>query len=331
MILSSGASADEEHVMTNMTATPACPDDRAAQTIRPRRHPAVAAVLSLLLPGLGQWYAGLVARAVAWVIGEWAVVVACLVSLAYLPIAHANAAVAALLWVSFRIAAMLDAGRTTQFRRFEPVARHQRWWACVIVATVGLLLGQGFAHGVRGAWFEAFALPSEGMAETLMPGDRLLADKLWYRHQSLRHGDVIVFWGEGPGGVVFVQRVIGLPGDVIELRDKVVYRNGQPLDEPYVTHEWADRWSAGVARPETLNLPPTTVPAGELFLLGDNRWRSADSRHRGTVPVDDVIGRVMTVYWSHALPLEPPFGPIPPPHAEHERAIRWERVGLRVR
>ncbi len=157
---------------------------------------------------------------------------------------------------------------------------------------------------------QAFFIPSGSMEPTLLPGDRVLVTKVPYYFHDPRRGDIIVFEDPDPKqqpdrGVVggffhwmfqglgvqkpenedFIKRVIGLPGDVVSAKNGQVYVNDQPLDEPYLTVKTAD-------------FGPTTVPAGSLFVMGDNRGNSLDSRFGlGFIPIDKVIGKAEVIIW----------------------------------
>ncbi len=161
---------------------------------------------------------------------------------------------------------------------------------------------------------QAFYIPSASMIPTLEVGDRVFVNKFVYDIGDIGRGDVIVFenpnsealpdrgvvggflhWlGEGigfaqPEDEDFIKRVIGLPGETIEIRDDVVYVDGEAIDEPYLT-EKAKRFNG--------DLPLTEVPDDSLFVMGDNRGNSADSRYGlGFVPLDKVIGRAFVVIW----------------------------------
>ncbi len=156
---------------------------------------------------------------------------------------------------------------------------------------------------------QAFYIPSGSMEPTLMPGDRVLVEKVLY-HPS--YGDIIVFEDPHPGdqadrGIVggflhwlsqglglsqpadedFIKRVIGLPGDTVELRHGKLFVNGDRVPEPYLTGERDLR-----------DYGPVTVPPASLFVLGDNRLNSRDSRFGlGYVPEDRVIGRAFVLIW----------------------------------
>jgi signal peptidase I len=127
------------------------------------------------------------------------------------------------------------------------------------------------------------------MELTLMQNDRVLVSKVDYRLGSPQRGDIIVFNPPTPSTIAFVKRVIGLGGDVIELRDGSVFVNGQ-LDQTPQAH------GATLSQMATVVFPFTVAP-GEVFVMGDNRGLSSDSRSFGSVPVANIIGKVIVRFW----------------------------------
>ncbi len=138
---------------------------------------------------------------------------------------------------------------------------------------------------------QAFYIPSGSMEPTLQIDDRILVSKFSYRLSPTHRGDVVVFHYPLNPGKDFVKRVVGLGGETVELRDGVVLINGAPIKELYPTA------LAGGDRACTSNYGPQRVPAGQLFVLGDNRCNSEDSRFFGFVPAPNVIGKALLIYW----------------------------------
>lgn len=146
---------------------------------------------------------------------------------------------------------------------------------------------------------QPYQVQQNSMERTLEPGQYVLVDKLSPRWDSYGRGDIVVFnppasWTED--STPFIKRVIGLPGDTIEVKnDGLVYVNGTALDEAGYTY----RNDQGINEPTTASLDQQrwVVPAGDLFVMGDHRQKSADSRVFGPISISNVIGRAFLRYW----------------------------------
>lgn len=165
---------------------------------------------------------------------------------------------------------------------------------------------------LRASVVEAFKIPSGSMIPTLRIGDHILVSKLSYGvrlpfttnsayvFSQPQRGDIVVFTRpdedvtplEDESEINIIKRVVGLPGDTVEVRDTKLYINNQPIDEEYA------RWEEGGIREG--NFGPERVPEGHVFLLGDNRDHSRDSRfwQQPFLPIERVKGRAMIIYWS---------------------------------
>jgi signal peptidase I len=168
-----------------------------------------------------------------------------------------------------------------------------------VVAIALALLAQAFL-------IKPYVIPTTSMATTLVPGQRVLVDRLSYHFRAVRRGDIVVFREPDlpPGKNVLIKRVVGLPGDTLELRDGLLYVNGERRVEPYlnvvagrpVPTLPGDVGVEGDAPGWTLR-GPYTVPAGQFFVMGDNRTDSGDSRFLGPIPRERLIGRAFFTYW----------------------------------
>lgn len=161
---------------------------------------------------------------------------------------------------------------------------------------------------VRTLLIQAFKIPSSSMENTLLVGDHIFVNKFIYGYhipftkgrvlqfKTPERGDIIVFVFPEDTEKDFIKRVIGVPGDVVEVRQKTVYLNGQPIREDYARFvEGADPEGLVRARDD---MPAIKVPPGKYFVMGDNRDRSYDSRFWGFVDSEAVIGKAMFIYFS---------------------------------
>ncbi|MDQ3709575.1 MAG: signal peptidase I [Actinomycetota bacterium] len=188
----------------------------------------------------------------------------------------------------------------------------QRRWSGILELPILIVTALLLAVLVKTFLVEAFWIPSVSMVPTLEVGDRVLVEKVSYRLREPRRGEIIVFHrldGFGPaeglaatvrsffeglglvqpdGDIDLIKRVIGVPGDTVEVRGGRVLINGRRLREPYAAADDRD-------------FAETQVPPGELFMMGDNRQQSDDSRFSlGTVDADVVVGRAFVIMWPPA-------------------------------
>ncbi len=134
---------------------------------------------------------------------------------------------------------------------------------------------------------EVFYVSSESMRPTLQAGDQVLALKFVYRFAEPHRGDLVVFESPEQGGGTTIKRLVGLPGDAIEVRDGVLSVNGEPQREPFVDYRRTDGNFFG----------PQRVPRAHAFVMGDNRSDSHDSRSFGAVPEENLLGKVVLRLW----------------------------------
>jgi signal peptidase I len=154
----------------------------------------------------------------------------------------------------------------------------------LIILLVSFALVFGF---VRPFVMEAFWIPSGSMIPTLEIGDRVLVNKFIYRFTEPKRGDIVVFTSVDDPKEDLIKRVVGLPGDEIAVRGGKLFLNGKPQKEPYTNKKLPDR--SFFAR--------TTVPKGHVFVMGDNRGNSADSRVFGPLPKKNIEGEAFLRFW----------------------------------
>ena len=177
------------------------------------------------------------------------------------------------------------------------------WAEALVVAFIIAMIIRAFV-------LQAYRIPSSSMEDTLLKGDHILAtkynygltvpfttEKFWGGDKVPARGDIVIFTFPGNRSMDFVKRVIGLPGDTIEVRDKKVYVNGEILKTASEKHTDPFILTQGQGKVRD-NFGPITVDPGHCFVMGDNRDQSYDSRFWGLVPIENIKGKAFVVYFS---------------------------------
>jgi signal peptidase I len=313
-----------------------------ASTMTPRQ-PWIAALASLVLPGFGQFYNGDLNRAI-WLFLSFALLCIPAVALVALYLPDRLMLPTLLLSLGATIGvwgyAVCDAWRTA---RRSAISAAKAWQMSGVYALVfvlcDLLALPLLTLYVRQQQVEPFRIPSSSMEPSVRHGDMIWADKRYNCpgcQQGVHRGDIAIFAYPNDRSVRYIKRVIGLPGDHIQLKDRQVSVNGQALQrsaapttdgtvtEAIGEREWQVQWVEPLATATpTAKLPPLnraqtapvkelqlTVPDGQVFVLGDNRLLSTDSRNFGTVPMQDILGRARQVWFS-----------------SDSQGVRWGRLG----
>lgn len=297
---------------------------RPADLARPWRSALWSGLLSLIFPGLGQIRAG------AWSLGVMllgataalGVMLQCLTWFRPKPLAVAISATLGATYIVVAIAVAADAVRR---KRRTTTASRQGWLRSTWLAFIVVLIVNGtFAVLVPGRW-QTFSIPAGSMVPTLLVGDYLVAGDLSAGSMPAR-GDVMIFKYPRDNTTNYVKRIVGLPGDRIQLRQGQLYINGQlcprrPEDDYVVDDDdgihtvrrrYVETLPNGVRHDiikatdegEMNNTPEYLVPPEHVFVLGDNRDNSLDSRFMnivGFVPLNNVFAKAGTIYWSHQL------------------------------
>jgi signal peptidase I len=235
--------------------------------------------------------------------------------------------------------------------RSEHRSRSARWSDGLIDWSKSIAIAFLLFLAIRATVVEAFKIPTSSMEGTLLVGDFLLVNKAVYGARvpgtdiTLKafaepgRGDVIVFHPPHEPDKNYVKRLVGLPSDTLEMRDKELFLNGAPVYEPYVRYvdgrgdavhpdmEWQSHHLIAAPpnryHPTRDNWGPIVVPEGRYFVLGDNRDNSEDSRYWGFVTRDQIRGRPWFVYYSHQMAILTSESWL--------SRVRWARLGTVIR
>jgi len=196
--------------------------------------------------------------------------------------------------------------------------------------TEAIVIAVLLALFIRSFVVQAFKIPSGSMLSTLQIGDHLLVNKFIYGVKLPVTGTVVIPWKDPKRDdiVVFkypkdratdyIKRVVGVAGDTIEIKNKQVYVNGKAVENPYI--QFTDKNIMKASAGPRDNMGPVKVPEHSLFMMGDNRDNSYDSRFWGFVPLKDVLGKAFILYWSWDL--QKPLMSV-----DRFTSIRWSRIG----
>lgn len=297
--------------------------------IRPRK-PLLALLMSLVLPGFGQLYNGDVNRAI------WLWLASTVLTL---PLVAGVALTLATPWMmplfvlillgtlGVWVYGMVDAWRSARRKAVYMLPAWQTSGLYALTFILGSLVALPALSGyIREKKVESFRIPAVSMEPTLMHGDLVFADKRYNCPScktAVARGDIVIFTFPNDRTFYFAKRVIGLPGERITVKGRRVSVNDRPLtisagsgvggervEEGDGTHRWRVVWLVDERQwPDG----EYVVPAGQVFVMGDNRNVSEDSRMFGTVPLQDVVGKVRQVWLSVA-----------------EQGVRWDRIGKPV-
>lgn len=283
------------------------------------RKPLIAASLSLMCTGLGQIYCGRAGRglvlysmsllfgplivATAYFANSTPMLVAFLACLAGL--------IGLLIWSVRDAKAIARRMATTDFQPQE----YNRPLVYTMMVMTNLPYVFGLAFFLRATVVEAFVVPTASMSPTLVPGDRILVTKIGINSQTLPRGELVVFRNPINRRQNFVKRIVGLPGETVEIKDGTVIINGRPLEQTPVPekkenlpaksdggHAFLERaggreYTILFDKPEErIQVPPTVVGPDAYFVLGDHRDLSLDSREVGSIPHGLMVGVVKYIY-----------------------------------
>jgi signal peptidase I len=287
--------------------------------IQPRK-PWLAALMSLVLPGFGQLYNGDINKAIwtfvafGFVIIPWGAIVAMYLPDSWLVFGLVDATIAAIgIWLWATADAWSNARKLTHYEP-KPWQISGTYLAAIIVC--GLIVLPLTYTYVRGHLIEPFYIPSNSMAPSVLTGDYVIADKRYNCPNckyAVKRGDIAIFTYPNDRTFNYIKRIVALPGDEVMIKGTSITINGKALNTAEGIEQWEDRkWAVlWEAKRSDANADfKITIQPGQVFVLGDNRDSTKDSRAFGTVPLQDVIGRARQVWFSKSA-----------------EGIRWQRIG----
>ncbi len=268
------------------------------------KEPLLAVMLSVILTGLGQVYAGKVIRGLAFFLIP---VFSAIILMAYLinPSTSINAFVIMLgvILVIFGIWIIFDAHHCAKSYNLSNNLERKISGGKKALLIVGIIffafifnpfqmVAQSIASYVKSNVVQAYKFPSGSMEPTIQKQDRLLADKAIYKKSKPQRGDLIVFQYPPDPKKQFVKRLIAFAGETVEIKDGHIYINGQLCTDAKIKdRHYYNRGDYGQAN------KPVAVPEGSYYVLGDNSASSMDSRYWGFVPSKNVSGKIYKIYW----------------------------------
>lgn len=278
------------------------------------RRPWIAAILSLIMPGLGQVYNGLLPRGLIWMVLCGISSVAGLLILAH-PTTYSwtLGCAAGLTQIAIWIAGAIDSYRCAlRCKADYELKDYNRWYAYGLLLLMGTGSLLSYALNVRDQLVQPFRIPSASMYPNISPHDRLIAVKNCYRDSDPQRGDLVLFTNPNDRRQFWIKRVIALAGDTVAVKGGNLYVNGAKLslesiepgavsgatgqifDEDNNGAKYRIFISQGHPAPD---FPEITVPKNECFVMGDNRNESQDSRHVGPIPIIGIFGKFEYRYW----------------------------------
>jgi signal peptidase I len=265
-----------------------------------RRKWWLAGLFSYLVPGLGQVYNGQATKGLFFnfLLTTWvSLFLGLIYNIMKHPISGFSVAVLfLLLFITLGIFLLIIfesiriAWKSGEGHALKP---YNKWFiyliVILVVSGVNYLFEPALANIIRDHIVKAYKIPAESMHPTIKRGDYLLSSQLYYRYNSQARGDVIIFKNPRDENQDFIKRIIGCPGDTIEIKDNQVFLNGKKSDEPYAFYTKGEPLN---------NFGPFLVPENEYFVLGDNRDNSLDSRAFGGIKRHTIEGKIMFIYFS---------------------------------
>jgi signal peptidase I len=283
-----------------------------------RRSPLWAVILSVAATGLGHIYCGrLLKGLVLFFVGfAFAPIIVLAAQNAGSTLMLGLVIASLLLLAGIFIYALIDAGLLARKTGSNyQLKEYNRWYIYLLFIVVALAYPTNLASSIRENILQAFKIPAQSMAPSILRGDRIFLNKAIYKIKAPQRGDVVIFLYPDDRRLFFLKRIVALPGDTIEIRDNKILIDDHPLAYKNLAPRPAMNFDPGssaqaleednngrsypilIDNAHPITMHRTVVPHGSCFVLGDNRSHSKDSRTFGPIPLVDVKGRVDYIYW----------------------------------
>ncbi|MBU0484095.1 MAG: signal peptidase I [Proteobacteria bacterium] len=282
-------------------------------TDKPRK-PWLAVLLTFATLGLGQVYAGAAPKGIILFLVNF------IFSLLSIPFWRpqyfkTTLLVSGLLGIIFFIYCLYDALKLSKAHKYSyELKRYNKWYVYLAIFIINsFVFSPIISATIKSYIVQAYKIPSGSMLPTILLGDHILADKYIYRYNQPKRGDIVIFSQPENPDQDLIKRVIGIAGDLIEIKEKQLYLNNHKYEERYAVHR-DPRIIPGDIQPRD-NFGPFTVPDNAVFVMGDNRDNSYDSRFFGAIDLPQIAGQAINLYWSWD---------------NETNQVRWERVGTKI-
>lgn len=267
-------------------------------------------ILSILMLGLGHISCGKIKRGIVlYFLSIFLFIFAAFICIQNYP--PYNIILAALIFVAVYLFIIVDAiviaRNPDNTLKLKPIIGYS---ILVGVLILNSNVTSAFANIIRDDFIQAYKIPSGGMLPTLLIGDHILIDKHVYENNKPQRGDIIVFKYPKEPERMFIKRIVGIGGDIIEIKNKQLYINNALVDESYIIHT-----DSKIETSVRDNFGPFVVPQNKIFVMGDNRDQTFDSRFLGVVDVKDIQGKTINIYFSWDKEANSP---------------RWNRLGIKI-
>jgi signal peptidase I len=279
------------------------------------RNPWLAGIFTVLAVGLGHIYSGQAKKGIfLYFIGQ-GVLLAAFLPLIYFSPTTINILIVFFVSFAFIIYCVVNAVKLSKRHKYGyKLKRYNKWYVYLgswILATV--IIQPCLSIIIKANIIQAYKIPAGSLKPTLLIGDHILARKAYAVKQGIKRGDMVIFPYPDDPSKDYIKRIVALGGEALEIMDKKVLINGEILNEPYVIY--TDQKILQNKFGHRDNLGPLTVPDDSVFVLGDNRDESNDSRFWGFLKRATIKGKAYSIYWSWD---------------RESFRVRWNRIGKRI-